>query len=560
MNEHPTADIRLVDWGGADPALLAATLAAPGDEREWLVTDRAFALRIEALPALTDPVTAEDAPALSLGMRREGAIDTLAWLPTARRAPEGDEIEIEVAATGLNFRDVMWAQRLLPAEALEDGFAGATLGMECAGTVTRAGPSSGFEVGERVIAFAPQSFASHVTVPGLAAAAMPEGLSFQTGAALPVIFLTAHYALVELADLQADEVVLIHGGAGGVGLAALQIARARGARVLATAGRPEKRRLLELLGAEQVFDSRSLAFVEEIRAGYGGVDVVVNSLAGEAMARSLDLVKPFGRFIELGKQDYYANTRLGLRPFRRNISYFGVDADQLVGARPDLAERMFTDLTERFADGSYTAPPIQVFGPGEAVEAVRLMQKSDHIGKVVIEAPVAPETAAPAGLIGQGAWLITGGLSGLGLAFAEWLAEQGVGQLWLVSRSGRAPDEAAERLRALARRVEVSTVAADVTDEAAMAALMERIAAQGPLEGVIHGAMVLEDGLFADQDAETLARVVAPKLGGAEVLDRVTRPLAPAHFVLFSSVAALFGNPGQSAYVAANLGLEALAT
>ncbi|MEM7505812.1 MAG: SDR family NAD(P)-dependent oxidoreductase [Pseudomonadota bacterium] len=563
-NEHPGLDLRLADLDeGADPSSLAAILANPGEEREWHLSHAGMSVpRVEALPD-PQPRQLAECDALSLGMRRDGALDTLEWQPAQRRAPEADEIEISVAATGLNFRDVMWAQRLLPAEALEDGFAGATLGMECSGIVTRAGASSEFEPGDRVIAFAPQSFASHATLPAIAAARMPDGLEVETGAALPTIFLTAHYSLVELAQVQPGETVLIHGGAGGVGLAALQIAKARRARVFATAGSPQKRRLLELLGAESVFDSRSLAFAEEIRAATDGegVDVVLNSLAGEAMTRSLELVRPFGRFIELGKQDYYTNTRLGLRPFRRNVSYFGVDADQLVSVRPDLAERMFTDLTQRFADGTYTAPPIQVFAPGEVVDAFRLMQKSDHIGKVVICAPQVAErqVVAPKPL-GDGAWLITGGLGGLGLAVAEWLVDQGVETLWLQSRSGKAKPGMEDRLAALAQRVEVEQVAVDVTDPAGMSKLIDRIEASDvPLEGIVHGAMVLDDALFADMDAETLERVIAPKIRGAELLDTLTRPLTPDHFVMFSSVAALFGNPGQAAYAAANAGLEHLA-
>ncbi|MEM8698147.1 MAG: SDR family NAD(P)-dependent oxidoreductase [Pseudomonadota bacterium] len=565
MNEFPALDTRLVDADpGSDGLRLAKILVDPGKEREWLLRDHA-APAVPRVEALSLPAPAMNtAEALSLGLGRPGALDTLEWQPTSRRAPGRDEIEIEIVATGLNFRDVMWAQRLLPAEALEDGFAGATLGMECAGKVIRAGASSGFEPGERVIAFAAKAFSSHATVPSLAATRLPEGISFATGASLPTIFLTAHYALLELARLAPGESVLIHGGAGGVGLAALQIARARGARVFATAGHPRKRRMLELLGAEAVFDSRSLSFVDAIRSATDeeGVDVVLNSLAGQAMARSLDLVRPFGRFIELGKLDYYGNTRLGLRPFRRNISYFGVDADQLVSARPELAERMFADLSAHFADGTYTAPPIQVFAPDEAVEAFRLMQKSDHIGKVVVQAPTVPmpSGASAERAVGEGAWLISGGLGGLGLAMAEWLAGQGVPALWLVSRSGKPLSDAADRIVALRHKCRVTIVAADITDAAAMAEVTSQIALAGePLEGVIHAAMVLEDALIADLSEEQASRVLAPKVAGAELLDELTRPLAPAHFVMFSSVTTLFGNPGQAAYVAANTALEQMA-
>ncbi|MEO1423376.1 MAG: beta-ketoacyl synthase N-terminal-like domain-containing protein [Pseudomonadota bacterium] len=292
--------------------------------------------KIEALPAPCGPVAPESACRLTLG--QPGALDSLRWEPTPRKAPATQEVEIEVVATGLNFRDVMWAQGLLPEEALEDGFAGPTLGMECAGTVVRAGVDSGFAAGDQVIAFAPAAFASHVTVDAHAVAPLPEGSTPETAASIPTTFVTAYYSLVELANLTAGETVLIHGGAGGVGLAALQIAKARGATVYATAGSPARRALLSHLGADAVFDSRSLRFEADVMAETdgAGVDVVLNSLAGEAIERSLASLKPFGRFIELGKRDFYANTRIGLRPFRQNLSYFGVDADQLLTQRPEL--------------------------------------------------------------------------------------------------------------------------------------------------------------------------------------------------------------------------------
>ncbi len=571
-NEPGQPEIRILDF---DPSIeteqlvghLCEELAAPGEEREIVRDDAGRAApRIEAGPdllalAARARLGAEAARVLEIG--QQGAFDSLRWATTARRAPAPDEVEIEVRAAGLNFRDVMWAQGLLPEEALEDGFAGATLGMECSGVVARAGAASGRQVGEAVIAFGPACFATHATIPARAVAPLPAGTDFDTAAAVATIFITAQYGLVELAHLRSDETVLIHGGAGGVGLAAMQIARRIGARILATAGSPAKRRLLKALGADAVFDSRSLAFADQVIAATGGegVDVVLNSLSGEAMERSLACLRPFGRFVELGKRDYYANSPLGLRPFRRNLTYFGVDADQLLSARPELADRLFRDLAEGFASGAFAPPPVQVFEAEEAVDAFRLMQKSGHVGKIVIRPPAAPALApASAPEIGEGGWLVAGGTGGFGFETAQWLAAKGVKRLWLVSRSGAPAKESRAALAQMRRAgAEVTFHAADIADERALADLMAGIAAEGvPLRGVVHSAMALDDALFETQDAARMEAVMRPKIAGAELLDRATRGLGLDHFIVYSSVTTLFGNPGQSAYVAANAALESL--
>ncbi|MEO0362171.1 MAG: SDR family NAD(P)-dependent oxidoreductase, partial [Pseudomonadota bacterium] len=527
-NEPGGPEIRLLDF---DPAmeverlveLLAAELAAPAEERE-AVFDAAGAASPRVEAAGDYEARAADAANMAeagrtLKIVQQGSLDSLRWAATARRAPAPDEVEIEVRATGLNFRDVMWAQGLLPDEALEDGFAGATLGMECAGVVTRAGAASGRQVGDAVIAFGPACFATHATIPARAVAPLPEGTNFETAAAVPTIFITAQYALVELANLRSDETVLIHGGAGGVGLAALQIAKRIGARVVATAGTTAKRRLLFALGADEVYDSRTLAFADQVMAATGGegVDVVLNSLSGEAMERSLGCLRPFGRFVELGKRDYYANSALGLRPFRRNLTYFGVDADQLLSARPDLADRLFRDLAEGFAAGAFSPPPIQSFEAEEAVDAFRLMQKSGHVGKIVIRPPAPPEEPpTPAPAIGEGAWLIVGGLGGFGLRTAAWLVEKGVRKLWLASRTGEPDRDGRAAIAALRKAgAEVEIAAVDAADREAVGSLIARIAEAGDaLKGVVHSAMVLDDALFASLDAKRLAAVMRPKIAG----------------------------------------------
>ncbi len=574
LNEYPDIDTRMIDLAVAfEPSEAAGRIATlidhPGPERELVVDERGnAAVRIVRGPALSDAAAAgilTGPVGRVLGIERQGSLDGLAWRTTARQAPVGDEVEIEVAAAGLNFRDVMWALGLLPEEALEDGFAGATLGMECSGVVTRVGPkASRFTVGDRVIAFAPACFASHVTVAEKALAPVPSTVDLEAAATIPVTFLTAYYALAELAALEEGETVLIHGGAGGVGLAALQIALSRGAKVIATAGTADRRRLIAMLGATHVLDSRSLAFVDDVRrlTGGEGVDVVLNSLSGEAMERSLEVLKPFGRFVELGKRDYYANTQIALRPFRQNLSYFGVDADQLLTHRPKLTARVFRDLVDGFEDGRFTALPYRVYAADRATEAFRLMQQSGHVGKILIRPPVLKESKAkPTAIKADATYLVAGGLGGFGVETARFLVERGARHLVLTSRSGTPNEGAAAAIAAMkAAGAEVVVAAADLTDAKALAALFDRISkTMPPLKGVLHTAMVIDDALFQNLDARRIEAVMAPKITGAANLDRLTRALPLDVFVLYSSATTLIGNPGQTAYVAANAYLEGLA-
>ena len=575
-NEFPNTELRLVDVSPAlEPSEAAVRLAdeivAPGSEREIILdANRRSGVRVAhggVLPAADEFSGPEDEAGYRLDIARQGSLDELVWHRVERPEPGEGEVEIEVAASGLNFRDVMWALGLLPEEALEDGFAGPTLGMEGAGVVLRVGPGvSRFQPGDKVLTFAPACFATHITVAERACAPMPSTVSPTEAATIPVTFLTSYYALVHLAHLEEDETVLIHGGAGGVGLAALQIARWRGAKVIATAGSEEKRAFLRMLGVEHVLDSRSLAFADQVMeiTGGDGVDVVLNSLFGEAMARSIDVLKPFGRFLELGKRDYYANTRVGLRPFRQNLSYFGIDADQLLTRQPKIADRIFAELVKLFEDGSLTPLPYRTFAGEDATSAFRLMQQSGHIGKIVLTPPTskhARKPATPVELHADATYLIVGGFGGFGLETAKWLTEKGARNLVITSRRGAATDEAKQAVAELeAAGVTVRAAACDVADRAATEALLAEIKAElPPLRGVLHTAMVLDDALIANLDRDRIEKVLAPKIAGAHNLDQLTRDCALDLFVLFSSATTIVGNPGQANYVAANAYLEALA-
>ncbi|MFM0731011.1 SDR family NAD(P)-dependent oxidoreductase [Paraburkholderia sediminicola] len=578
-NEHPELSCRLIDLSpaccGAGAELARELLSSDGEEEVLLTPHGRYVPRM--LPAASAALRSESAAvrpqneAAVLGFASPGSLRNLEWFALAQHELAADEVEIEPVATGLNFRDVMYAMGLLSDEAVENGFAGATIGMELSGRVARVGRNvRRFSPGDAVLGFAPASFATHVRTKAEAIAHKPERLTFEEAATVPTTFFTAYYALCELARLRRGERVLVHGAAGGVGIAAIQLARHLGAEVFATAGSREKREFVRLLGADHVFDSRSLAFADEIRERTqgAGVDIVLNSLAGEAMVRSIDTLRPFGRFLELGKRDFYENSRIGLRPFRNNISYFGIDADQLMSALPDLTARLFEEVMQLFADGVLHPLPYRAFPAERVEEAFRHMQQARQIGKVLVTYPAG--TPSPSRTTGgaealqldpKAAYLIVGGTGGLGFATARWMMSCGARHLTLASRSGTlAPELAAEAARWREENgTQVHTAACDVTDAATLDAALADIAARGtPLKGVLHSAMVIDDGLVRNLDDARFAAVLAPKLAGAWNLHRATRGMKLDFFVVYSSATTFLGNPGQSSYVAANTFLEAL--
>ncbi len=563
-NEMPDLRCRIIHLAPdlPDPAEVAVAEVLRGDAED----EAAWSAAGRQVPRLRRgvPPAAAAASVLRLAVGRPGLLDSLRWMPSEPAQPGPGQVAIQVRAAGLNFRDVMWAMGLLPDEALLDGFAGPTIGLECAGDVVAVGQGvSAIRPGDRVMAFAPASLSTQTVTSAHAVMPMPEGMDYAAGATVPVAFLTVAYALGHLARLGQGERVLIHGGAGGVGLAAIQYARARGAVVYATAGSEAKRALLRGLGVDAVLDSRSLLFADEIMrlTGGEGVDVVLNSLSGEAMERSLGLLRPFGRFLELGKRDFYENSAVGLRPFRHNVSYFGIDADQLPLRRPALAAELFTEIGAGLRDGSLRPLPHRLYDYADAVEAFRLMQSAGHIGKVVLAPgmalPAAARTAVPFKARADRTYLVTGGMGGFGLETARWLAAQGVQHLALVSRRGPADPDAAAVLASLPG---ATAFACDVADKAALAGVLDAIrAGMPPLGGVVHAAVAMDDALLPDLTRERFARALRPKLGGADLLDRLTRDDPVEMFVLYSSVTTPMGNPGQANYVAANTAMESVA-
>ncbi|CAG0974770.1 phthiocerol/phenolphthiocerol synthesis type-I polyketide synthase C [Burkholderiales bacterium] len=321
-----------------------------------------------------------------------GELDSLRVAAFTPREPGPGEVQIEVRAAGLNFRDVLSALGQMPHVA--DGM---TPGGECSGVISAVGPGvRHLAVGDAVVAVARSSLGTHATTGAHSVVAMPANLDFNRAAGLPIVFLTAQYALETLARVAPGERVLIHAAAGGVGLAAIQIARLRGAEIHATAGHPDKRDYLRSLGVKHVYDSRSLAFVDEIRAATGGegVDVVLNALAGEFIPASLGLLRSQGRFIEIGKRDLLAGTQLGLAPFLRNLSFTAFDLGTIVDARHPMLPAMFDALMDRFARGELVPIPTAVMPFERAEEGFRRMARAQHIGKIVFQVRADTSTRA----------------------------------------------------------------------------------------------------------------------------------------------------------------------
>ncbi|MDC0708727.1 type I polyketide synthase [Stigmatella sp. ncwal1] len=532
--------------GGDEPQV-----ALRGDQRYGARLTRLRKLGAEAEERLTRP----PGESFALETRRPGILEELTLGPAPRPLPGRGQLEVEVAAAGLNFRDVMNAMGTYPGGP-------EPMGGECAGRVTALGEGvSGFAVGDEVVVGLTRgAFRRFVLADARFVAHKPTTLDFSEVVTLPVTYLTAAYGLLRLAALKPGERVLIHAGAGGVGLAAIQLAQRAGAEIFTTAGSPRKRDLLRSLGVEHVLDSRSLAFTDQIRAltKGRGVDVVLNSLAGEFVAKSMALLGPGGRFIEIGKVNI-------LRPEEvpTGVSYHAFDIGEVCAREDSLWKEMFDDILQGIEVGKLRPLPHEAYAIEEARSAFRYMAQGRHIGKLVLTFGENPtEGSSPRVPIAtDGAYLITGGLGGLGLRVARWLLERGADQVILVSRR-RPSDEVQSRLRELEAiapgEARVVVALGDVARAQDLERILDSIGRSRRLRGIVHAAGFVEDGILARLSQDSMARVMAPKMLGAWHLHQLTRHRTLDFFVGFSSMTSLLGNPGQGNYAAANAFLDAL--
>ncbi len=529
------------DTAASDHNLVAAVSQRPAGEPQLALREGTLHIpRLTPSVTLTPPLT----PAWKLDTTAKGDLTNLVLVETDPSAPLGaGQIRIQVRAAGLNFHDVVVALGAISDEGLGGEAAGVII--ETAADVTSVRP------GDAVMGIFPDAFSTTAIADHRAVVAVPPGWSFASAASVPVAFLTAYIALVELAQLSAGQRVLIHAGAGGVGQAAIQIARHLGAQVFATA-HPRKHGVLQRLGvpAAQIASSRTTDFVEAFGDATGGqgMDVVLNSLAGEFIDASLRLLPRGGSFIEIGKTDI--RSAADVAAAHPGVHYQTYD---LASAAPERLGSAWAALVELFSAGVFEPLPTTSYSLVQARQAFRDMSQGLHTGKIVLTTPAVLD---PGGTV-----LVTGGTGMLGGIFAEHLiTHYGIRHLLLVSRRGPAALGAAElhqRLTGLGAQVMIS--ACDTANPAELAAVLDAIPATQPLTAVIHAAGVLDDAVMTELTADQLDAVLSAKADAAWYLDQLTDHQDLAAFVLFSSAAGILGAPGQGNYAAANAVLDALA-
>ncbi len=570
LNEHSNLAWRSIDLPNEsspnDATALWSELLRKDGEREVALRGEARYVRRLDRGRPTREQELDPALPLRLESRERGHLDTLRFAPFELPACAPGQVLIEVKAAGMNFRDVLKALALYPGDAPDARIFGDEVGgiVKAIGAgVTHVAP------GDRVFGLAVFGLATHTIARAGDVRRIPGDLTFEAAATLPVVFMTSWHALQNVARLRRGERILVHAGAGGVGMAAIQIAQHLGAEVIASAGSESKRALLKTLGVPHVIDSRRGDFAETVLelTDRKGVDVVLNALAGEAIPMGLSCLAEFGRFIEIGKRDIYQNTRIPLRPLRNNASFHVVAMDAVFHGDEALTRKMLEDISKLVERGALRPLPFRAFPASRIDSAFRLMAGGKHIGKVVVAfpTPFVPrrgELPAPGFRVkADASYLITGAFGGYGKVLSRWLVDCGARHLVLISRSGASSPESAAFVRELeARGVEVRVVAADIGSPNDVKKLFAEIESGAhPLGGVFHLAMVIDDAPLAALNPERMRAVVTPKAYGAWLLHEATREMKLDCFVMFSSVSSIFGNPAQGNYSAANAFIDALA-
>jgi polyketide synthase 5 len=568
--EHPHLRATQIDVDeAADGEQLARQLLGGSEEDETAWRNGAwYVARLSPTPLRPEErqttIADHDRDGTRLEIRTPGDLESMELVACDRVPPGPGQIEVAVSASSINFADVLVAFGRYPA------FEGRLpqLGTDFAGVVTAVGPDvTDHKVGDHVGGVcADGCWGTFITSDARRAVTLPARLTDEQAAAVTTAHATAWYGLQELARIKSGDKVLIHSGTGGVGQAAIAIARAAGAEIFATAGSEQRRQLLRDMGIEHVYDSRSVEFADQIRhdtEGYG-VDVVLNSVTGAAQRAGLELLALGGRFVEIGKRDIYGDTRLGLFPFRRNLAFYAVDLGLLSYSHPDRLRDLLNTVYEHVADGVLPMPKSTHYPLADAATAIRMMSGAQHTGKLVLDVPHAgsrrvmvPPAQAQV-FRRDGAYLITGGLGGLGLFLAERIAAAGCGRIVLSSRSEPTPEalETIDRIRAIGADVVVEC--GDIAQSSTAQRLVAAATATGlPVRGVLHAAAVVEDATLTNITDELIERDWAPKVYGAWNLHTAIADQPLDWFCSFSSAAALVGSPGQGAYAAANSWVDA---
>ena len=570
--EHPELNCRRIDLASSlqstasDVDQLVQELYSPTLEDQIAYRqDKRYIARLTAYETKADLLPIPAGQSFQLKLKEYGLINNLAILPIQRRSPGPRDVEIQVAAAGLNFRDVLNVLGLLKKYyAAHLGITQAsqlTFGFECAGTVVAKGDQVfDLNIGDEVMAtMLTNGVSRFVTTRSEFVIPKPAQLSFAQAATLPLAFLTAYYGLHSLANLQAGDRVLIHAAAGGVGQAAVQVAQRAGAEIFATAS-PSKWHVLQKQGIAHIMNSRNLDFaaeILEITAGKG-VDIVLNSLNGEFIDKSFEVLAENGRFVELGKIGIWDKQQV--QQTYPTAQYFPFDLGEVTKQNPDAVRSLWKKLGKLFEQEQLRPLPIKTFSIQESQQAFRHMQQAKHVGKVVLTLPAIASKGNKPSINGDSGYLVTGGLGALGLKVAQWIAKQGGKHIALMAR--KAPSAAAQQIieQLEASGTNVLVVLGDVTRSSDVKNVISQLTAENvpPLKGIIHAAGILDDGLLSQLSWQQFSTVMAPKAEGAWNLHQATQSLSLDFFVCFSSIASLIGSPGQGNYAAANAFMDAL--
>ncbi|WP_328350165.1 SDR family NAD(P)-dependent oxidoreductase [Mycobacterium sp. NBC_00419] len=548
--EQPTLRCRLVDTDAGEESLswLAGALGTAVVEPETAVRQGRFLVPRLLHWARSGQLSMPRSDDYVLAPTERGAIDNLRLTETTVTAPAPHEVQVAIEAAGLNFRDVLNVLGLYPGDP-------GPIGGDLCGVVTEVGSEvTGFDVGQRVFGSMQGAFASRLNVPAQLLATVPDGIGAVEAATIPAAALTVRLAF-DWAKLKPGDKVLIHAASGGVGLAAVQMARRHGAIVFATAS-TYKRSTLREMGVEYVYDSRTTDFADQILADTGGsgVDVVLNSLTNEGFVdATVRATAQGGRFAEIAKRDIWTPEQMAA--VRPDIQYEIVALDVTMMTDPDHIQRLMSEVSQGLASGEWTPVPAEVYPLPEARAAFRRMQQARHIGKIVVQMP------KPLQPRGDRSYLITGGLGALGLHTAAYLAQLGAGDIVLTSR--RSPDaESQQAIDAITERYHcrVHVFPGDVGDEDEVAGILARIRSElPPLAGIAHLAGVLDDALLPAQTLDRFRTTLGPKAYGAYHLHRMTTEDDLEFFIVYSSASAILGSPSQVNYATANGLLDGLA-
>ncbi|PTB44904.1 hypothetical protein M441DRAFT_53996 [Trichoderma asperellum CBS 433.97] len=501
---------------------------------------------------------------LTVAVGTYGALDSLYW-KDERETPLGhEEIEIKVACTGMNFKDVVIAMGQVSSP---------YLGVECSGTVSRIGSRVGsLRVGDRVCAMSLGAYGTYSRCLASSAAVIPHDMSFVVAASIPVVYCTAYYGIMDLARLEYGEKILIHAASGGVGQAAIQLAQMVGAEIYATVGSADKKQfIMDKYGIpdSHIFYSRDATFGPAVREATGGrgVDVVLNSLAGDLLRETWDCLAPFGRFIELGKRDITNNTRLEMAKLEYNCTFSSVDLTLVAAERPRILERTFASVM-RLVENKTIRPiePITSVSIQDVEGALRKLQSGKTVGKLVVthggscQVKVTHPPPRSDVLERDATYVIIGGTGGLGRSITRRMVSRGARHIVLLSRGGNETDSV-KKLVKESRKLGASiyVLPCDVADEQKVKELVDELQDDlPPIRGIIHAAMVLRDVLFEKMTFEDYEAVVRSKVSGAWNFHNALIKTPLQFFIVLSSVAGIVGNRGQAHYSAANTYLDAL--